>query len=322
MIYYSAHRANVVAFRGESRCYNKTLILRDFVCETENPALCRVFYLRTICLMLEILYHDEHLVAINKPSGLLVHRSLIDRHETQFAIQMTRDQIGQKVYPVHRLDKPTSGVLLFALDSDTARLLGGQFTAGLVQKTYQAIVRGYTDASGTIDYPLREELDKIADANANQGKAAQAAITHYCRLMTFELPYAVDRYPHSRYSLLELRPETGRKHQLRRHLKHISHHMIGDTTHGNGKHNSFFRQHFNCQRLLLHAASLDLFHPHTQVSLNIHAPLPDDFREVVRLLQPFQQSPINTVSPRGSHGKAFTTDTATDSGQTGPDSGS
>jgi tRNA pseudouridine65 synthase len=239
--------------------------------------------------MLEILYHDDTLVAINKPSGLLVHRSLIDRHETRFAIQLTRDQIGQKVYPVHRLDKPTSGVLLFALDSDTARLLNEQFTTGLVQKTYHAIVRGYTDDAGIIDHPLKEELDKIADAMADQDKPAQAAVTHYRRLMKFELPYAVDRHPTSRYSLVELCPKTGRKHQLRRHMKHISHHMIGDTTHGNGKHNQFFREQFSAQRLLLHAANLHCTHPHSGEALTISALLPDDFAQVVRLLLPFQQ---------------------------------
>lgn len=268
--------------------------------------------------MLEVLYHDAHLVAINKPSGLLVHRSLIDRHETRFAIQMTRDQIGQKVYPAHRLDKPTPGVLLFALDSDTARLLTEQFSAGLVQKTYLAIVRGYTDESGIIDHPLREELDKIADANADQDKAAQQAVTHYCRLMTFELPSAVDRHPTSRYSLLELCPKTGRKHQLRRHLKHISHHMIGDTTHGNGKHNRFFREQFSCQRLLLHAASLHLTHPYTHAPLTLTATPPDDFDQVVRLLLPFRQPPINTeLSPRGLYGKAFTPHAGADPGPTG-----
>jgi tRNA pseudouridine65 synthase len=227
--------------------------------------------------VLEILYRDEHLVAINKPSGLLVHRSLIDRHETQFAIQMTRDQIGQRVYPAHRLDKPTSGVLLFALDSDTARLLTQQFTAGQVQKTYLAVVRGYTDETGIIDYPLKEELDKIADANADQDKPAQAAVTHYRRLATTELPYPVGRYPSARYSLLELQPKTGRKHQLRRHLKHIFHPIVGDTTHGDGKHNALFRQQFACHRLLLHASRLGLTHPYSQQALTLTAPVPSDF---------------------------------------------
>lgn len=239
--------------------------------------------------MLQILHHDNHLVAINKPSGLLVHRSLIDRHETRFAIQLTRDQIGQKVYPVHRLDKPTSGVLLFALDSGTARLLTEQFTAGGIHKAYHALVRGYTDETGIVDHPLREELDAIADADADADKPAQNALTHYRRLMRFELPHAVDRHPTSRYSLVELCPKTGRKHQLRRHMKHISHHMIGDTTHGNGKHNRFFREQWGCQRLLLHATNLQLTHPYTGQPLAITAELPEDFAHVVRLLLPFQQ---------------------------------
>lgn len=237
--------------------------------------------------MLEILYRDNHLVAINKPAGLLVHRSLIDRHETRFAIQLTRDQIGQKVYPVHRLDKPTSGVLLFALDSEIARLLTEQFTAGLVDKTYQAIARGYVADSGVIDHPLREELDALADANANPHKAAQAAVTHYQCLQRFELPYAVDQHPTSRYSLVALRPKTGRKHQLRRHMKHISHHLIGDTTHGNGKHNRFFREQLGCSRLLLHAAQLQLAHPHTGEWLQLDASLSEEFAHVVQLLLPF-----------------------------------
>jgi tRNA pseudouridine65 synthase len=227
--------------------------------------------------VLEILYRDDYLVAINKPSGLLVHRSMIDRHETQFAIQMTRDQIGQRVYPAHRLDKPTSGVLLFALDSDTAHLLTQQFTAGQVQKTYLAVVRGYTDEAGIIDYPLKEELDKIADANADQDKPAQEAITHYQRLATTELPYPVGRYPSARYSLLELQPKTGRKHQLRRHLKHIFHPIVGDTTHGDSKHNALFREQFACHRLLLHASRLGLTHPYSQQALTLTAPAPGNF---------------------------------------------
>ena len=238
-------------------------------------------------MTLEILYQDNYLVAINKPSGLLVHRSLIDKHETRFAIQLTRDQIGQVVYPVHRLDKPTSGVLLFALDSNTARLLTEQFTAHTVQKTYQALVRGYTPPNGTIDHPLREQLDQMTDSLVDQHKPAQSAITTYQRLHTFELPFAVDRYPTSRYSLVEVYPKTGRKHQIRRHFKHISHHLIGDTTHGNGKHNQFFREHFACHRLLLHSSRLPLLHPHKLTPLGLHADLLADFTELVQLLHSY-----------------------------------
>lgn len=233
---------------------------------------------------LDILFHDEYLVAINKPEGLLVHRSWIDRHETRFALQLLRDQIGQKVYPVHRLDKPTSGVLLFALDSVTARDVGEQFSSGLIKKDYVAVVRGHTDASGVIDYAMREEHDRIADALADNDKPAQAAITRYQRLADCELPFAVGRYQTARYSLVALQPETGRKHQLRRHLKHIFHHIIGDTTHGDGKHNTFFREHFDCNRLMLASTRIQLNHPGTGGALEIVAKPPLSFASVVRKL--------------------------------------
>lgn len=234
--------------------------------------------------MLELVYRDNYVVAINKPSGLLVHRSLIDKHETQFAIQLTRDQIGQKVYPVHRLDKPTSGILVFALSSEIARQLTEQFTQGLIAKQYLALVRGYCAESGIIDYPLQEQLDRIADALAESDKPPQEAITHYATLAQAELPWAVGRYPTARYSLMALEPKTGRKHQLRRHMKHIFHPIIGDTTHGDGKHNQLFRQHFNCQRLLLHATRLVLTHPIDEQVLTLNAALPDDFAHLLKQL--------------------------------------
>ena len=233
---------------------------------------------------MEILYQDECMVAVHKPSGLLVHRSLIDRRETRFALQLVRDQIGRRVYPVHRLDKPTSGTLLFALDPETARRLTAQFTAGAVEKTYLAVTRGHTDESGVIDYALREELDRIADARADPDKAPQTAVTHYRRLATVELPHAVGRYATARYSLLALTPRTGRKHQLRRHLKHIFHPIVGDTTHGDGRHNRFFRERLDCHRLLLAATGLALEHPHSGAALSIEAPLAADFRRVLATL--------------------------------------
>jgi tRNA pseudouridine65 synthase len=218
---------------------------------------------------LEIIYQDEWLVAINKPAGLLVHRSMIDRHETRFAMQMLRDQIGQHVYPIHRLDKPTSGVLLFALNSDIARSMGEQFTGRDCRKNYLAVVRGYTLEADRIDYPLKEELDRKSDARADRNKDAQEAVTSYRCLATVELPYAVGRYDTARYSLIELTPETGRKHQLRRHMKHIFHPIVGDTTHGDGKQNQLFRDRFDCHRLLLAATGLAFTHPvrHGQITL-------------------------------------------------------
>jgi len=231
--------------------------------------------------MLDILYQDQWLVAVNKPAGLLVHRSIIDRHETRFAMQMLRDQIGQHVYPVHRLDKPTSGVLLFALNSDTARKMNALFADRETEKEYLAVVRGYVDEQGVIDYPLKEELDKKSDRKATQDKEAQDAVTEYQRLATVELPHAVGRYQTARYSLVQLKPRTGRRHQLRRHLKHLFHPIVGDTTHGDGKQNTFFREQFDCHRLLLAAVTLGFIHPETGDSLEIHAPLSKDFSEIV-----------------------------------------
>lgn len=230
--------------------------------------------------MLEILYRDEFLVAINKPSGLLVHRSPIDRHETEFAVQILRDQIGQFVYPVHRLDKPTSGVLLFALDKESAKIMGGQFRSKESKKSYIAVVRGYTDESGVIEHPLTVKLDKIADKDSSALKEAQDAVTEYERAATVEISYAVGKYDKTRYSLVKLKPYTGRKHQLRRHMKHISHHILGDTKYGRGEHNKFIREQFSCYRMLLHANELQIKHPYTNEMLVIQAPLDEAFKGV------------------------------------------
>lgn len=230
---------------------------------------------------LDILYQDEWLVAIDKPSGLLVHRSKIDRHETRFAIQLLRDQIGQYVFPVHRLDKPTSGVLLFALDPETARDITEQFTQRAIEKQYLAVVRGHTDDHGFIDKPLREALDPASDSRARQNKAGQQARTDYTLLARTELPEPVRPYPTSRYSLLRLRPTTGRRHQIRRHLNHIAHPIIGDVNHGDRYHNQFFRRQFNCHRLLLMAQSLEFTHPKTQSRIRLDAKMDETFTRVV-----------------------------------------
>lgn len=232
--------------------------------------------------MLEILYRDEYLVAINKPSGLLVHRSPIDRHETEFAVQILRDQIGQFVYPVHRLDKPTSGVLLFALDKESAKLIGEQFMSRETKKSYIAVVRGYVDESGVIEHALSVKLDKIADKESSEEKEAQDATTYYKRLATVEVPYSVGKYDKSRYSLVHLEPQTGRKHQLRRHMKHISHHILGDTKYGRGEHNKLIRSEFNCHRMLLHAITLQIKHPYTDEMLIIKAPLDENFNSICK----------------------------------------
>lgn len=234
--------------------------------------------------MLEILYRDEHLVAIHKPAGLLVHRSELDRRETRFAVQLLRDQIGRRVWATHRLDKGTSGILLFALDPQTAGLIGRRFEAGEVDKTYLAVVRGHPPESGSIDHPLQRQRDDYEFSGERVSIEAQAALTHYRRLATVELPYRVDRYPTSRYALLELQPVTGRRHQLRRHLKHIAHPIIGDATYGKGRHNRLFAELLGSRRLLLACTRLAFRHPHGGGPLTIEAAPADDFAAVLAQL--------------------------------------
>ena len=229
---------------------------------------------------LEIIYRDEYLIAINKPSGLLVHRSWLDSHATEFAVQKLRDQIGLHVYPVHRLDRPTSGVLLFLLDKSHATNLMEQFSEQKTEKRYLAVVRGHI-GEGFLDYALKKKLDKIADKHANQEQEAQEAQTVYQGISFCELPIAVRPYPQSRYSLVEMEPKTGRRHQLRRHMKHLCHPIIGDTTHGDGKHNQMFRDNFDSDRLLLHAAYLAFTHPVTGKKIEINAALDDDFKSLL-----------------------------------------
>lgn len=233
---------------------------------------------------MEILYRDEWLVAVYKPAGMLVHRSRIDPRETQVALQVVRDRLGQWVYPVHRLDKPVAGVLLMALSPDAARVMGDRFTQASVFKSYLAVVRGYTAERGSIDYPLREQLDVTTDAGADPNKPAQRAVTEYERLASVELPLSVGRYPTARYSLLRVMPRTGRKHQIRRHLKHIFHPLIGDTTYGDGRHNQLFRQHFTCARLLLLAQRLRFTHPVTRAEVTVEATPDAEFQSMLAAL--------------------------------------
>lgn len=230
---------------------------------------------------LEILYQDKLLVAVNKPSGLLVHRTNIDRHETRFALQILRRQLRQKIYPVHRLDKPTSGVLLFALTPETARQMNDQFRHRLVEKSYLAVVRGWTDEIGEIDYPLVDGPIKAAYAEQLNSNKPRPAVTRYTTLQKVELPIATGRYTSSRYALLEARPKTGRRHQLRRHFKHIFHPLIGDTTYGDSQHNRMFRQQFSCNRLLLHAWKQGFEHPQTGRQVALVAPLSPEFRQLL-----------------------------------------
>ena len=216
------------------------------------------------------IYRDDWLLEVHKPAGLLVHRSPIDRHETEFALQYARQlNGGEHVYPVHRLDRPTSGVLVFARDPATASTLGKALMARQVSKTYLALVRGWAEEQGVIDHALREHATDRRCKDELQ--PLREALTHFKRLATTEIPVAVEGYPQSRYSLLALYPETGRKHQLRRHMQHISHPIIGDTNYGRTKHNRYFAERFGYSRLMLAATELAFQHPATGKLLRVQS---------------------------------------------------
>ena len=224
--------------------------------------------------MLEIIYRDEYLIAINKPHDLLVHRSPIAAEVEEFAMQLLRGQIGAKVYPVHRIDRKTGGVLLFALDKDTEKLMQQQFMNNRVHKKYLAIVRGHTPDSGEIDYPLRKENGALQDA-----------FTAYRTLQRAELPVPLGKHETSRYSLVEAEPTTGRMHQLRKHFAHIFHPIIGDRTHGCNKQNKLFKDKWEMTTMLLHALQLSFSHPVTNQPVTINAALQPKFLGVMTLME-------------------------------------
>ena len=235
---------------------------------------------------LSVLYRDDSLLIVHKPAGLLVHRSPIDKHETGFALQYARAlNDGQHVYPVHRLDRPTSGILLFARDSDTARSLGLAMMAGEVAKTYLAMVRGWPPEHGEIDHPLREESEDRRLKGEEQ--PVRDALTYYRTLATTEIPVEIEKYPSSRYAVVELNPKTGRKHQLRRHMKHINHPIIGDANHGRGRHNRYFAERFGQGRLMLAATRMAFRHPVSGKPLTISAAPEASFLEVLSLFPGF-----------------------------------
>jgi len=214
---------------------------------------------------------DDYLAIVHKPPGWLVHRTPLDKGETRFVLQALRDQIGQHVWPVHRLDKGTSGVLVFALTADVARTLGQAFESGEgLQKHYRAIVRGWPAPDGLIDHPLK----RMPDDMRSEREETQAAQTRFATLRRGALPLAQGDFPTLRWAEVQLQPLTGRRHQLRRHLKHIAHPIIGDATHGKGPLNRAVAAHLGQQRLWLHAEQLGLRHPVSGQLMRCVSPLP------------------------------------------------
>jgi tRNA pseudouridine65 synthase len=223
--------------------------------------------------MLDVLFQDDYLIAINKPHGLLVHRSPIAAEASEFAVQKLRDQIGQRVYPAHRLDRKTGGVLLFALrkeaDSPTQKL----FQDNQIDKSYLAIVRGYAPEEGAIDYPLHNENGVLQDA-----------LTRFKRLATSEIPLPFGKFETSRYSLMEIFPDQGRMHQIRKHFAHIMHPILADRPHGCNKQNRLWKETFQMDTMMLHARCITFPHPITGEQIRIQAPLQSEFIRVLSIL--------------------------------------
>jgi len=223
--------------------------------------------------LLDIVFQDDDLVAINKPHGLLVHRSPIAKDVEEFALQILRDQLNRRVFPVHRLDRKTGGVLLFAFSKEVEKVMQQQFYENQVNKKYLAVVRGYTPDEEEINYPLRKENGTL-----------QEAFTKYKTLARAELDVPMGSHATSRYSLVEANPQTGRMHQLRKHFSHIFHPIIGDRTHGCNKQNKLFTDRWHLDTMLLHASQLSFNHPVTGRPVHIEAPLQEEFLRIMKIM--------------------------------------
>ncbi|BDD09045.1 tRNA pseudouridine(65) synthase TruC [Fulvitalea axinellae] len=234
--------------------------------------------------MLEILYKDNDIVAINKPNNLLVHRTPLARGEKQFAMQMLRDQLGQHVYPIHRIDRPTSGVLLFGLNKRITAEIQNLFEEHLTIKKYWLIARGHTPENDEINIPINSEYDEtLRDAQ-----------TIFKTIARTEIPFQTSKFPTSRYSLVEAQPLTGRTHQIRQHFAKIRHYILGDRRYGDCKQNKLFDEHPG-KGLLLHSRSLSFTHPTTKKEVTITAPLRDHFKRSLKFIGLSEYSHENTA---------------------------
>lgn len=234
-------------------------------------ALLKVERLDLIRPDADVLLKDEHFVVVRKPAGLMVHRTKESR-DKDFLLQRVRRKIGKTVNPVHRLDRATSGVMIFGTSKEGTSRLFQSFREKRVAKTYHAVARGFTPASGRIDHPLK------------CGDSVKEAVTDFETLATVELPIPVGPYQTARYSLVRVTPLTGRTHQIRRHFAHISHPLIGDTQYGDGKHNRALREKFRLQRLLLMATHLSFPHPMSDEIVNVDVPLDNDFKTFLKAI--------------------------------------
>jgi tRNA pseudouridine65 synthase len=231
-------------------------------------------------MFMEILYHDESITILNKPSGLITHRGALS-DDKDSVVDRLRQIYAAAPAPVHRLDRPASGVLIAANDADAARILCEAFQSGQVHKTYHAVVRGWVTEPGEINIPLK----KYKEGKAVKGEGEeQEALSRYAPLKRAEIPLENNRFPTSRYSLIEAEPVTGRFHQLRRHLARTGHPIVGDTAHGDLRHNAIMTRYLGNDRLLLHARRICFPHPLSGEIMTIDAPYPQDFERICSIL--------------------------------------
>lgn len=239
----------------------------------------------TLTRPLHVLYQDEHLIAVFKPAGLIVHRSKMTLPHEPVLLQALRDQIGQFVYPVHRLDRPTAGIVLFGLHSEAAARMVQRFTDRQISKYYQALVRGYTDDTFVVDRPLQDKFGEEWEPGSTDENPYQEARTEFQCLGRFNVPWESNGFPSSRYSLLEIKPITGRWHQIRRHLNHVANPVIGDHRHGDHRHNQMMHQKTGVYRMLLTAVRVDFRHPYTDEILTIASGRGSEFDKAIEALR-------------------------------------
>jgi tRNA pseudouridine65 synthase len=218
---------------------------------------------------IEICFEDKYMIVVNKPNNVLIHHSFMARNmdEESTLIDLLQEQLNLKLYPVHRLDRKTSGVILLVKKREDVRVFQDLFKQNEIQKTYYALVRGFAPESGVIDSPV-----KGRDANVHK-----EAKTVYRKLQETALDIPVHPYSSSRYSLLELKPQTGRLHQLRIHMNKISHPIVGDPKYGDRFHNRMFENELNFSKMFLHASSIQFKHPFMKIELIIKADFPEDW---------------------------------------------
>ena len=229
-----------------------------------------------------IIYRDDDLVAINKPCRLLVHRTDISDEDDVFALQLLRDLLGQRVYNAHRIDRPTSGVLLFALNNEMASMINDQFKERKMKKTYVALVRGWFPQATFLNYPVKNIKEVLLDAE-----------TRFNLLSKYELSIPVEPYETSRYSMVEAYPLTGRWHQIRQHLAHLRHYIINDRVHGTGAHNDMFTSQLGISDLFLHAHKLQFIHPLTGKEILIQAEFPSHWKEFQKVVEKYSMRSLS-----------------------------